>query len=114
MGRVADELYETAECRRELGGEELAAMPCSVALQLQSQLATPHRCSPPLLPARPLQTIADHCPCLEALSLAHCTQFSDGGLIAQLSRMLLRPAAADGSSTPLRRLDLSFTQVGCY
>jgi len=60
-----------------------------------------------------LQTIAEHCPNVESLSLAHCTQFSDGGLIAQLSRMLLRPAAADGSSTPLRRLDLSFTQVGC-
>ncbi|PRW20378.1 F-box LRR-repeat 6-like [Chlorella sorokiniana] len=58
-----------------------------------------------------LQTIAEHCPCLEALSLAHCTQFSDGGLTAQLSRMLLRPAAPDGSSAPLRRLDLSFTQI---
>lgn len=67
-----------------------------------------------LLPAVPLQTIAEHCPCLEALSLAHCTQFSDSGVTAQLGRMLLRPAAPDGSSAPLRRLDLSFTQVCGY
>ncbi|EFN51581.1 hypothetical protein CHLNCDRAFT_55036 [Chlorella variabilis] len=55
--------------------------------------------------------VADSCPLLASLSLAHCTQFSDRGLCAALSTMLLRPAAPDGSSAPLRRLDLSFIQV---
>jgi hypothetical protein len=55
--------------------------------------------------------LADACPLLSSLSLAHCTQFSDRGLAAALTAMLLRPVAPDGSSEPLRRLDLSFIQA---
>ncbi|KAL4419549.1 hypothetical protein ABPG77_006880 [Micractinium sp. CCAP 211/92] len=58
-----------------------------------------------------LQTIASCCPRLTSLALAHCTQFTDRGLIAALTPMLLRPAAPDGSTAPLRRLNLSFTQI---
>ena len=57
------------------------------------------------------QVLADACPLLSSLSLAHCTQFSDRGLAAALTAMLLRPVAPDGSSEPLRRLDLSFIQA---
>lgn len=59
-----------------------------------------------------MQTIAECCPRLSSLALAHCTQFTDRGLTAALTAMLLRPAAADGSSAPLRRLNLSYTQAG--
>ncbi|KAL4431484.1 hypothetical protein ABPG75_006740 [Micractinium tetrahymenae] len=58
-----------------------------------------------------LQTIAGCCPRLSSLALAHCTQFTDRGLIAALTTMLLRPAAPDGSTAPLRCLNLSFTQI---
>lgn len=60
-----------------------------------------------------MQTIASCCPRLTSLALAHCTQFTDRGLIAALTPMLLRPAAPDCSTAPLRRLNLSFTQVRC-
>ena len=64
-------------------------------------------------PPRPApQAIAAHCPRLASLCLAHCTAFSAAALAAALERMLLRPPAADGSTAPLARLDLSFIQVG--
>lgn len=58
-----------------------------------------------------LRAVAESCPRLASLSLAHCTRFTDRGLAAALAIMLLRPAAPDGSSGPLRRLDLSFMQA---
>ena len=79
---------------------------------LRPAASSSHLLTVPCPPVCLTQTLAERCPCLEALSLAHCTQFSDGGLTAALTRMLLRPAAPDGSSASLRRLDLSFTQVG--
>lgn len=57
-----------------------------------------------------LQALAENCPRLTQLDLSYCTCFSEAGLTAALSVMLLR-RAADGAQ-PLRRLNLSCIQVG--